>query len=123
MADNRIAQPGDTIVIASDHAALDLKTVLVNDLASMGFKVRDLGTNTTDSVDYPDYGHLVGKAVAAHEAKAGVVVCGTGIGISIAANRHPGVRAGVVHDDYTARMAREHNNANALPRAQERARS
>jgi ribose 5-phosphate isomerase B len=114
MADNRIAQPGDTIVIASDHAALDLKSMLAEDLARMGFKVKDLGTNTTDSVDYPDYGHAVGKAVAAHEAKAGVVVCGTGIGISIAANRHPGVRASVVHDDYTARMAREHNDANVL---------
>jgi ribose 5-phosphate isomerase B len=114
MSGNLIAQPGDTVVIASDHAALELKSILTQDLSRMGFKVKDLGTHTTDSVDYPDYGHAVGKAVSSHEAKAGVVICGTGIGISIAANRHPGVRAGVVHDEYTARMIREHNDANVL---------
>jgi ribose 5-phosphate isomerase B len=114
MADNRIAQPGDTIVIASDHAGVELKSMMSDDLKAMGFKVKDLGTSTTDSVDYPDFGHAVGKAVEAHEAKAGVVICGTGIGISIAANRHPGVRAALVHDETTARMAREHNDANVL---------
>ena len=114
MSGNLIAQPGDTVVIASDHAALELKSVLAQDLSRMGFKVKDLGTHTSDSVDYPDYGHAVGKAVAGHEAKAGVVICGTGIGISIAANRHAGVRAGLAHDEFTARMAREHNDANVL---------
>jgi ribose 5-phosphate isomerase B len=114
MSDARIAQPGDTIAIASDHAGVELKAAMAGDLARMGFKVKDLGPATTDSVDYPDYGHAVGKAVESHEAKAGVVICGTGIGISIAANRHPGVRAALVHDDVTARMAREHNDANVL---------
>lgn len=114
MSDPRIAQPGDTIVIASDHAGVELKSMMTDDLTRMGFKVKDLGTATTDSVDYPDFGHAVGKAVESHEAKAGVVICGTGIGISIAANRHPGVRAALVHDEVTARMAREHNDANVL---------
>jgi ribose 5-phosphate isomerase B len=114
MADNRIAQPGDTIVIASDHAGVELKSMMSDDLRAMGYKVKDLGTATNDSVDYPDYGHAVGKAVETDEAKAGVVICGTGIGISIAANRHPGVRAALVHDETTARMAREHNDANVL---------
>lgn len=114
MSDSRLAQPGDTIVIASDHAGVELKSAMTDDLKRMGFKVKDLGTASTDSVDYPDFGHAVGNAVQSHEAKAGVVICGTGIGISIAANRHPGVRAALVHDDLTARMAREHNDANVL---------
>ncbi len=114
MSDSRIAKPGDTIVIASDHAGVELKSLMTNDLQDMGFKVKDLGTTSTDSVDYPDYGHAVGKAVQAHEATAGVLICGTGIGISIAANRHAGVRAALVHDDVTARMAREHNDANVI---------
>ncbi len=114
MSAARIAQPGDTIVIASDHAGVELKALMAGDLRGMGFTVKDLGTATTDSVDYPDYGHAVGRAVQTHEAKAGVLICGTGIGISIAANRHPGVRAALVHDDMTARMAREHNDANVM---------
>lgn len=114
MSDMRIAQPGDTIVIASDHAGVELKSLMTSDLERMGFKVKDLGTSTTDSVDYPDYGHAVGKAVESHDAKAGVLICGTGIGISIAANRHAGVRAALVHDDVTARMSREHNDANVI---------
>ena len=114
MTVNLIAQPGDTIVIASDHAGVELKSMLSDDLRSMGFKVRDLGAATTESVDYPDFGHAVGRAVEVREASAGVVICGTGIGISIAANRHPGVRAALVHDETTARMAREHNDANVL---------
>ncbi|MCA0202165.1 MAG: ribose 5-phosphate isomerase B [Proteobacteria bacterium] len=114
MSDARIAQPGDTIVIASDHAGVELKSQMTDDLKRMGFSVKDLGTNSSDSVDYPDFGHAVGKAVETHEAKAGVVICGTGIGISIAANRHKGVRAALVHDDMTARMAREHNDANVM---------
>jgi ribose 5-phosphate isomerase B len=114
LSDARLAQSGDTIVIASDHAGVELKSMMTEDLKRMGFTVKDLGTATTDSVDYPDFGHAVGKAVETHEAKAGVVICGTGIGISIAANRHPGVRAALVHDEMTARMAREHNDANVL---------
>lgn len=114
MSNARLAQPGDTVVIASDHAGVALKSLMAGDLADMGFEVRDLGTATMESVDYPDFGHAVGKAVAAHDAVAGVVICGTGIGISIAANRHAGVRAALVHDDMTARLAREHNDANVL---------
>ncbi len=114
MSDAHIAQPGDTIVIASDHAGVELKSLMTGDLKRMGFTVKDLGTNSADSVDYPDFGHAVGKAVESHEAKAGVVICGTGIGISIAVNRHKGVRAALVHDDMTARMAREHNDANVM---------
>lgn len=114
MSDERLAKPGDTIVIASDHAGVDLKAMMGADLAGMGLIVQDLGTATTDSVDYPDYGHAVGAAVAEGRAKAGVVICGTGIGISIAANRHVGTRAALVHDEMTARMARQHNDANVL---------
>ncbi|MGE3477457.1 MAG: ribose 5-phosphate isomerase B [Rhodospirillaceae bacterium] len=114
MSDSRIAQPGDTIVIASDHAGVELKSQMADDLKRMGFIVKDLGANSSESVDYPDFGHAVGKAVETHDAKAGVVICGTGIGISIAVNRHPGVRAALVHDDMTARMAREHNDANVM---------
>lgn len=114
MSDTQLAYPGDTVVIASDHAGVELKAAVGGDLTRMGYKVRDLGTASNDSVDYPDYGHAVAKAVAAHEAKAGVVICGTGIGISIAANRHAGVRAALVHDDLTARMARAHNDANVI---------
>lgn len=114
MSETRIAQPGDTVVIASDHAGVELKSVMTADLKRMGFTVTDLGTSTADSVDYPDFGHAVGRAVQSHEAKAGVVICGTGIGISIAANRHPGVRAALVHDEMTARMSRQHNDANVL---------
>lgn len=114
MPDTLLAQPGDTVAIASDHAGVELKSTMTGDLSRMGFKVKDLGTTTGDSVDYPDYGHAVGRALEAHEVKAGVVICGTGIGISIAANRHPGVRAALVHDEMTARMARQHNDANVL---------
>ncbi len=114
MTDNLIAHPGDTVAIASDHAGVELKGVLKGDLTAMGFKVLDLGTATADSVDYPDFGHALAGAITKRDAKAGVAICGTGIGISIAANRHPGVRAALVHDDMTARMAREHNDANIL---------
>jgi ribose 5-phosphate isomerase B len=114
MADDILAHPGDTIAIASDHAGVDLKAVIKQDLTGRGFKVLDLGTSTTESVDYPDYGHALARAVTQHEAKAGVAICGTGIGISIAVNRHPGVRAALVHDDATAKLAREHNDANVL---------
>ena len=111
----QIAQAGDTVAIASDHAGFELKQALRADLASMGFKVLDLGTDSgTASVDYPDFGKALGKAIAAGQAKAGVAICGTGIGISIAANRIPGVRAALVHDVNTAALAREHNDANII---------
>ena len=114
MSETRLAQPGDIVAIASDHAGLELKTALSTELIKLGYKPLDLGTNTPDSVDYPDYGHALAKAILDKKAKAGVAICGTGIGISIAANRHPGIRAGLVHDENTARMSREHNDANVI---------
>ena len=98
-----------SIAIGSDHAGFDLKAKLVAEMESAGCKVVDLGTGDgTTSVDYPDFGRAVGEAVAAGKAEAGVVVCGTGIGISIAANRVPGVRAAVCHDVTSARLVAFH---------------
>jgi ribose 5-phosphate isomerase B len=88
--------------------------LLKADLTDRGFQVVDLGTNGPDSVDYPDFGKAVAEAVASGRAELGVIVCGTGIGISIAANRNPGVRAALCHSGLEARLAREHNNANIL---------
>jgi ribose 5-phosphate isomerase B len=109
-----LAAPGDTVAVASDHAGYALKETIKGDLAQLGFKVLDLGTDSTASVDYPDYGKALGTAVAGGKAAAGVAICGTGIGISIAANRIPGVRAALVHDQTTAALAREHNDANVI---------
>jgi ribose 5-phosphate isomerase B len=106
--------PRSTIAIASDHAGYDLKETLKNDLESWGYQVDDLGAYSTESVDYPDFGHAMAEAIVSGRADRGVIVCGTGIGISIAANRHPGVRAAVCHDSLTARLARQHNDANVL---------
>ena len=105
---------GATIAVASDHAGFDLKEILKRDLEDAGYAVLDLGTNSTASVDYPDFGHSLAEAVAAGRAEKGVVVCGTGIGISIAANRHPSVRAALAHDVTSARLSREHNDANVV---------
>jgi ribose 5-phosphate isomerase B len=105
---------GKPIAIASDHAGYDLKTVLAEELGTMGYEVVDLGTDGRDSVDYPDFAKALIKAVIEGRADCGVLVCGTGIGISIAANRHPGIRAAVCHNETTARLARAHNDANVL---------
>ncbi len=102
------------IAIASDHAGYELKTTLVEELRSRGHEVLDLGTNGNGSVDYPDYGKALAEAITSGTADRGVAVCGTGIGISIAVNRHPGVRAALCHDETSARLAREHNDANVL---------
>jgi ribose 5-phosphate isomerase B len=109
-----LAQPGDTIAVASDHAGVELKAAVSTELEALGFKVQDLGTNGTGSVDYPDFGRALADHVAAGRAKAGVAVCGTGIGISIAANRVRGIRAVLAHDRFTAEMGREHNDGNIL---------
>jgi len=99
----------------SDHAGLSLKKALVDALRAWGDEVEDLGTHDGASVDYPDFGAAVGRAVAGEGGDArGLIVCGTGIGISIAANKVAGVRAALVHDDYTAEMARKHNDANVI---------
>ena len=106
--------PGGAIAVASDHAGFDLKEILKRDLQEAGLEVLDLGTNSTQSVDYPDFGMAMADAVASGKAERGVLVCGTGIGISMAANRHRHVRAAVVHDVTSARLTRLHNNANVL---------
>jgi ribose 5-phosphate isomerase B len=105
---------GATIAVASDHAGFDLKEILKSDLQEAGYAVLDLGTNSTASVDYPDYGAAMGEAIASGKAKRGVIVCGSGIGISIAANRNPQVRAVLAHDTTSARLSREHNDANVV---------
>lgn len=104
----------DTIAIACDHGGLELKNLLKKDLEARGLSVLDLGTNSPESVDYPDYANAMAEAVKSGKATRGVLICGTGIGISIAANRHPEIRAALVHDAFTARMCREHNDANVL---------
>ena len=104
-----------SIAIAADHAGYDLKSKLAEELKSTGYEVLDLGTRDgTTSVDYPDFGKAVAEAVTSGKADAGVVVCGTGIGISIAVNRHRGARAALCHDVTSARLSREHNDANVL---------
>lgn len=104
-----------SIAIGSDHAGYDLKAKLTEELRSSGYEVLDMGTNdAANSVDYPDFGKAVAEAVTSGKADGGLVVCGTGIGISIAANRHPGVRAALCHDVTMARLCREHNDANVL---------
>tara|TARA_B100000676_G_C17838747_1_gene711744 strand:- start:396 stop:866 length:471 start_codon:yes stop_codon:yes gene_type:complete len=106
--------PSKSIVIASDHAGYELKETLKQELSEMGFEVLDLGTDSQESVDYPDFGHAAAEAIVSGRAERGVIVCGTGIGISIAANRHPGVRAALCHDAELAKLSREHNDANLL---------
>jgi len=103
-----------TIAVGSDHAGYSLKQRLATELRTLGHEVLDLGAHDTDRVDYPDFGAAVGRAVAGAEADLGVCVCGSGIGIAMAANKVPGVRAAPVHDATSARLARQHNDANVL---------
>ena len=102
------------IAIGSDHAGFALKGALADHLREAGYPVDDLGTASEESVDYPDYGAKVARAVVAGDADLGVCVCGTGIGIGIAANKVPGAGAAVVHDATSARLARQHNDANVV---------
>ena len=103
-----------TIAIACDHGALALKTHIVGFLEAKGFKILDLGVNASDSVDYPDYGYKLAQALKDGQAQRGILMCGSGIGISIAANRFPEIRAALVHDVTCARLSREHNDANVI---------
>lgn len=103
-----------SIAVAADHAGYLLKDVIAAHLRDQGLEVSDLGTNSGDRVDYPDLGAAVGRAVAAGEVDGGIAVCGSGIGIAIAANKVPGVRAATVHDETSARLSREHNDANVI---------
>ncbi len=104
----------ETVAIASDHAGVELKSMLKKELDQAGYVILDLGTEGPQSVDYPDFADKLARAIREGEAKRGVLVCGSGIGISIAANRHPEVRAALVHDALGARMSRQHNDANVI---------
>ncbi len=102
------------IAIASDHAAVDLKAELREYLIGLGHQVADLGPDTADRVDYPDYGYKLAAVVADGTAERGVALCGSGIGISIAVNRNPALRCALVSEPLSAALAREHNDANAI---------
>ena len=102
------------LIIGSDHGGLELKGALVELLSARNLDVNDCGTNNDDSVDYPDFAEKVAGAVSRGDAELGILVCGTGIGMSIVANKFPGVRAALATDEFMAQMAKEHNNANIL---------
>lgn len=102
------------LVIGSDHGGYELKCAILELLRERQIECADLGTNGPESVDYPDFAAKVASAVVSGKADAGILICGTGIGMSISANKFPGIRAALVHDEFTAQMAREHNNANIL---------
>ena len=103
-----------TIAVGSDHAGYALKEQLAGELRDLGHEVLDLGAHSTDRADYPDFGAAVGRSVAGGDADLGVCVCGSGIGIAMAANKVPGVRAATVHDATSARLTRQHNDANVI---------
>ena len=102
------------IAIGNDHTALEMKEAVKVNLEEKGYEVLDLGTNSTDSCDYPVYGEKVGRAVVDGEADLGIAICGTGVGISLAANKVKGVRACVCSEPYTAKLSRMHNDSNVL---------
>ena len=102
------------IAIGNDHTAVDLKNTMVDYLTELGYDVINLGTDSRESCDYPVYGEKVGRAVADGQADLGIAICGTGVGISLAANKVKGVRACVCSEPYTAKLSRMHNNSNVL---------
>ncbi|MCX8129569.1 MAG: ribose 5-phosphate isomerase B [Clostridia bacterium] len=102
------------IAVGSDHAGYLLKTEVIKFLKDSGYEVKDFGTCDESSVDYPDFGLAVAEAIASGNCEKGIIICGTGLGISMAANKVPGIRAAVCTDSYMARMSREHNDANVL---------
>ncbi len=102
------------IVVGCDHAAYDLKIKVVEYLKERGFDVTDVGTNSTESCDYPIFADALCKKIQSGECERGILICGTGIGMSIAANKHAGIRAACCSDVYSARLTREHNDANVL---------
>jgi ribose 5-phosphate isomerase B len=103
-----------TIAIACDHGGYDLKIQLIPMLKANGLKVFDLGTNSTESTDYPEFAYAVASAINDGKTSRGVLCCGSGIGISIAANRNPNVRAALIHDALGAKLCRQHNDANVI---------
>ncbi len=102
------------IVLACDHGGFELKETIKEHLIKNGYNVTDIGTYNTDSVDYPDYGKRAAEIVACNEADRGIIICGTGIGISIAANKVKGIRCALCTNEFMAKMSRMHNNANML---------
>ncbi|MFT8737347.1 MAG: ribose 5-phosphate isomerase B [Zymomonas mobilis] len=111
------AVPSNTkkkLVIASDHAAFEFKSTLITWLKELGHEVEDLGPHENHSVDYPDYGYKLAQAIADKKGDFGIALCGSGIGISIAVNRHPAARCALITDNLSARLSREHNNANVI---------
>ncbi|MBL0940632.1 MAG: ribose 5-phosphate isomerase B [Gemmatimonadaceae bacterium] len=108
------ARPGERIPIASDHAGFELKERLRTVLADLGYQVDDIGTHSTASTDYPDYAHPLSQQVSDGDASRGVLLCGTGLGMSYVANRYPNVRAAVVWNPEIAALARKHNDSNVL---------
>ena len=102
------------IVIGCDHAALDMKTKVISHLEERGVSVLDMGTYTKDSCNYPDYASAVCEKIQAGEFELGILICGTGIGMSMAANKHNGIRAACCSDTFSAKATRQHNNANVL---------
>jgi RpiB/LacA/LacB family sugar-phosphate isomerase len=102
------------IVIGADHAGFDLKQIIAEDLRRWGHEVIDKGTDSDDPVDYPDYAEAVALAVVDGEAERGVLICGSGVGASVAANKIPGIRAGLCHNTYAARQGVEHDDMNVL---------
>jgi ribose 5-phosphate isomerase B len=100
--------------IASDHGGLGLKEAVKKFLKDLGIECRDYGTFNNDSVDYPDFGEKVAREVSQGAVEKGILICGTGIGMSIVANKFPGVRAALINDEFTARMSKEHNDANII---------
>jgi ribose 5-phosphate isomerase B len=102
------------IAIGCDHAGLELKNEIIKLLSGLGIDCIDYGTNTPESVDYPDFGEKVSGAVSSGEIESGILICGTGIGMSIVANKFPGIRASLCNDLFTAQMSRRHNDANVL---------
>jgi ribose 5-phosphate isomerase B len=102
------------LAIASDHAAVELKTLLADWLREQGHEVNDLGPNSTDSVDYPDFGYALAKSIETGAAELGIALCGSGIGISIAVNRNPACRCARVDEPLSAALSREHNDANVI---------
>ncbi len=104
----------ETVAIAADHGGFELKSILVPELRALGLDVLDLGTMNGDAVDYPDMAEKLTETIRGGRAQRGVLICGTGIGMSIAVNRHRELRGALVHDSLTARLARQHNDANVL---------
>lgn len=102
------------IAIASDHGGFEMKNALMQYFNNKDINISDLGTHSADSVDYPDYAHKMAEYIIAKKADLGILICGTGVGISIAANRHKGIRAALLYNEFVAKMAKAHNNANII---------